>query len=123
MDRNSKAFKALEAKWYDKLKASGFEDAENSQGLKRYSTTIEANDKDPDLRGAKQEYYRMAGQFYYDYKFGCARDKIAWWHHAQGVSIRDIVGILAKKGIKTKKSALHQVIQALGEEMMKGNYE
>lgn len=122
MDPKSKAFKELEKKWYTKLEKSGFKDIEQPDGnLKVWASSACKNYAEPNVRAAKEEYYRMAGQFLYDYKFTSAIDKFAWKHHANGVSIRSIVGLLAKKGIKSNKRTIHEKLQRLAKEMLKGS--
>ena len=58
---NNKDFQKLQAQWYDKLKKTGFEDAEQSNGaLKCWSAT---KFKDTSRVKAKEEYFRLAGHF------------------------------------------------------------
>lgn len=121
MDPKSKAFIELRKKWYERLRTKGFDDIEQEDGrLKVWSTSRESSEDGKGLREAKEEYYRLAGQFSYDYNFACTRDRIVWLRHAEGISIRNIVILLAKKGIKTNRRTVHETIDKLRAIMLKG---
>jgi hypothetical protein len=114
---NSKKFQALQAKWDKKLKESGFEDAEQRDGnLKWWSLDRHAFVKDRDA--AKEEYYRLAGHFLYDYKFPTEEERRVWELHSEGKPIMTIVSILKKQGISTHKNRVHGIIKALAKLMV-----
>lgn len=123
MDPKSKSFKELQAKWYGKLKAKGFDDIERPDGqLAAWASRSKPNDRDVGLREAKEEYYRLAGHFAYDYKFETSKDRYLWLKHSEGVSIRNIVILLGKKGIKTNKRAVDEAIRKYRQLMFKGRW-
>lgn len=78
--------------WYDKLKASGFEDIETPEGfLKQNSASKFLSKKAIRSEGrSKEEYYYMATKFLHDYKFENEMEKVIWEYHANGISYRDI---------------------------------
>lgn len=101
--------KDLLDKWYKKLKASGFKDAENREGYLNEKPiiidlvhTIRRWNKGPDLSDKqihrlaeqkfhdKTEYYRVAGQFTYEYSFATLNDSMIWAHHAEGDTTTEI---------------------------------
>lgn len=122
MHNQSKKFLEIQAKWYAKINKPGvYEDIEQPDGnLKTWATTVGKSYSEKNVREAKEEYYRMAGQFLYDYKFASATEKFVWKHHSSGVSIRSIVGLFAKKGVKTNPKAVHGIVQRLAKLMIKG---
>jgi hypothetical protein len=70
------------------------------------------------LGEAKSTYYRLAEHFLNDYKFPNQLQRIIWEYHSQGISLRDIVTILAKEhGILTYKDKTFTVIRELKRRM------
>lgn len=123
MNPKSKEFKKLQDKWYGKLEKSGFVDLEQADGnLKSWSSGAYRDYEDPNLRESKEEYYRLAGQFLHSFKFESKRERTIWEFHSRGVSIRDIVGLLARRNIRTCRFTVHQVLQKLKKELLKGTY-
>ena len=122
MDWKNKQFQDLKAKWYKKLKKSGFEDAEqDEERLKSWS--LEKNSKsrrpgasDSDvamLNSSKAEYYRQAGFFLHEYKFESRIDRYIWEKHANGVSHRNIAKILNKLGHEYDRNKVLNIITKL----------
>lgn len=92
-------FKTLQAKWYVKLKKSGFEDQEDENGnLKFWSQKFHQNYKRFQGGGwqTKAEYYRLAELFLTEYKFQDEADKVIWEYHANGMSTYDIADTFKK---------------------------
>ncbi len=97
---NPKDLKDLQAEWYAKAKEAGFKDIE-SQLTDRLSSSI--NQRLNPLWEVKQEYYRKAGWFVYEYQFADEFDRIVWTYHAEGISVRNIVDLLKKAGLDKKR--------------------
>lgn len=115
---NKPEFDKLQAEWDKKLAESGFEDAEQRDGnLKLWSSMLFKVHHNPTLYQAKEEYYRLAGQFLHDHKFVDDTERAIWELHAEGTSMRDIVMTLKPKGHKVYKWKVQQIIRRLSEEM------
>ncbi len=100
MQPQSKAFKALQAKWYKKAKDSGFNDIESSETMLNPTTLGDTRymiSRGKFLIESKTEYYRLAGMFYHDYKFRSQLDRFLWKHNADGRSSSEIEKILKLK--------------------------
>lgn len=118
MDKNSKEFLALKRKWYAKLDKEGFKDIENEAGLlKKWSSYWLRSKHTSATFDAKQEYYRLAGQFLHDYQFGSALDRIIWEMHSEGDSVRGIAVALKKRGFKVYKRLVHETLMRLSDIM------
>ena len=95
---NSKEFLKLQKKWYEKLKKSGFEDAETGPYLKQYSSRLfetnqhkMINNNNTELYYAtKEQYYRIAGHFLHEHVFQDPIHKTIWQEHSEGLSVREI---------------------------------
>lgn len=87
-------FKKLQAKWYKKLKASGFEDIEDvsspNELLKTWDSQYFLQRYDPGRFKAKERYFELARQFLQDHVFETTREKDIWAEHAEGRSTREI---------------------------------
>ncbi len=112
---NSKEFKELNEKWRKKLKKSGFEDIENDKGQLRSSDSSEyVKNFDPIAAYAKEEYFRRAGFFLYSHKFETSLERKIWELHVEGASIREIVKILKKRGLKNiHRDKIHILLKPL----------
>ncbi len=113
----SQSFKALNAEWEAKLKDSGFEDIERDENnLKEYASSDFK--KRPEYDQSKEEYYRLAGQFFHDYSFrGPNREwkKRVWGLHAEGKSIREIIKILDPEGKEPFGKLFKQIQPAIAK--------
>lgn len=94
-------FKKLFQEWNKKLKKSGFKDAEDFRNLdqiylKTYAVD-DANEVDPVVREALEEYHRLARGLNHTYKFKSKTDKNIWALHAEGISIRKIKTLIRPK--------------------------
>lgn len=121
MNPKDKDFLALQDKWYKKLKSSGFNDVEQDESRLRQSSNTELHKRglydDPLRREARQEYYRLAGQFLHDYEFEDNKEKVIWEMHSDGTSIQDIVVAMKSRNFKVYKRYVHETIQRLAKEM------
>lgn len=118
--KNNKEFNTLQKEWYSKLKDSGFEDIEqNELDLKLWSSHFFKVRHNATLFSAKEEYYRMAGHFLYDYTFSNEHEKQIWALHSTGVSIRGIVDQLKAKKIKTDTKKVNNIIKAFSKLMIR----
>lgn len=119
MKQKSKEFKKLQQEWYEKLAKSGFEDIEtDEQHLETWSNMYSYR-IDLVKVESKQEYFRRAGQFLFDRKFKNKIEKFIWASHADGISIRNIVKLLGKKGVVVYRNPVHLIIKRLRAEMIK----
>ena len=86
MNPDSPAFKALQAEWYAKLAASGFQDIEIGDardGLQRPNgVSREVVSRGVESLGAA--YYRRAGQWTWDAVWPSRLDRRCWELHAEG---------------------------------------
>lgn len=123
MDRNSPEFKKLKKEWDQKLKESGFEDIEFDENhLRKHDDYMFRNrlaKYGPTFFEAKQQYYRLAGQFLENHKFEDSDEKLIWQLHSDGVSGRDIVKELKKRGISPSyREHVDKVIHKFRELML-----
>jgi hypothetical protein len=134
MNPSSKQFKALQDKWYKKLKDSGFEDIEQDEHyLKRSSTNFLSSNFNYDSSHTvqdivnkielKTEYFRLARHFLNDHKFKNKNQKYIWAQHSEGVSHRTITEDLKKRGVNIGRTTVLKTIAELRELMLKKNKE
>lgn len=119
---NTPEFKRLKSEWDQKLKDSGFEDAEQpDERLKLWSSQFFRVRQNPVLDNAKEEYYRLAGHFLHDYPFQSELDRAVWSQHAEGVSTRDIADKLknSEASVKLNKDNVHNIVRKLSRIMVK----
>jgi len=120
----TKEFASLQKTWYKKLAKEGFKDIERTDDVGKASGMLK-NDVikhviqtyTPEKFAIKEEYYRLAAQFLYEHKFKSDKDRTIWRLHSEGVSVRDIVAALKKKGKTAYKDLVHGTIKRLAEEM------
>jgi hypothetical protein len=116
---NSKEFKKLQSKWYKKLADAGFEDIEQEDGnLKRWASSVFKSRYDPTLFAAKEEYYRLAGQFLHDHVFDTRVEKMIWERHTAGISQEDIHLQLKARGIKIGHCRVTDIVMKLARIMV-----
>ena len=74
----------------------------------------------PVQRAAKEEYYRLAGQFLHSHSFPSALEREIWALHSDGMSIRHIVAKLKKKYWRSGlyRNKVHGIIQQLSKTML-----
>lgn len=130
MGLTAKQYKTLQAKWYKKLKKSGFEDHEQDEFfLKSYSGRVSARDSnefsedelnaggyltwdyvyaDTMRSEAKAEYYRWCSHMLNDWVFKTKRERKIFEMHSEGLGVRQIA-----KALKTYKRKIHEELRAL----------
>lgn len=103
----TKSFKSIQKIWYDKLKASGFEDAEIESDeiisthrflkdwhsyyfQKKYANRV-------DFFLSVQRYYELAFSLLENHCFKTEQDKNVWEQHCNGLSLRKISKITTLK--------------------------
>jgi len=100
--RKSREFLRLQAEWYAKLKAEGFDD-------------IEAGGRLPDVdyrnatlrdREAITAYFTVAGAYVHVGHFEQEEHRDVWIFHAEGYSVREIA-----KRLGLDRNAVHAVIK------------
>lgn len=122
----TKEFEALSQKWDNILEKSGFKDAERKDKIGKSEGRLKTDMLENVARGYNkdrfdniQEYYRLAGQFLYDYKFASPVDQKIWELHSEGLSIARIVEKVKKSGSSAFKDSVQRTINNLKQEMKK----
>lgn len=124
MKLTDSAFKKLKAEWYRKLEKSGFEDAENRLGLKKYHSFGWLVMPERDVkRELATEYFRRAAQFAHSHKFDSETEKRIWQLHSEGTTFRDIIKLLRKEHIRVGNVVLGRVIKKIRELMQSSKNE
>ncbi len=112
-------FAKLQKLWYKKLKDEGFADIEHASGA--LDRPLTKHRREPIEIEVIQYYYYMASTFLVEYKFENEIDKIVWTYHCEGLSVRNISGLLAKIGVVKKKDSVWYIVKRL-EKLMKDKY-
>lgn len=88
------SFKALQQKWYRKLKRSGFVDIEapQYQHMKAKESTWHILNWDPEDAASIQRYYELARQMLHEHPFSSNKEKLVWKCHSEGMSYNAIAG-------------------------------
>lgn len=119
MNNKSPEFKALQARWYQKLSDKGFKDIEYDEDHLRKHHAEKFLDEYDEIRfNARTEYYQMASDFLNTHKFKNRRQRVIWELHADGMAIREIVRNMTKRGFKAYKFLVHTTIQELAAKMI-----
>lgn len=125
MSQKDKDFQKLKAIWDKKLAKEGLEDIEQPNGMLKKWAGAFFKDRHKRFGSvsfeAKEEYYRLAGQFLHSYPFETETERKVWELHSEGMSIREIVRTLGSKRIKTYKDKVFAVIKRLTAEMFRQN--
>lgn len=105
-----KDLKALQTKWYSKLKSEGFKDIEdkNQEYLKEWHSSYFDIRYDPLSFDHTTEYYRRCGHFLFEHKFKTEKEKTIWQYHAQGKSISEVAKLMS-----LKRWFVHRTVQWL----------
>jgi hypothetical protein len=117
----NKKLKSLQAKWYAKLKKSGFEDIENGSDNPML-LTWETNyfykhyGNRPDVVAAKFDYYLRASHLLnrpevFENEF----EKLVWEKHSEGTSIREMAKQLASKKNGTARSLRDRIAKIINK--------
>lgn len=103
--------KQLKAHWYQKLKEEGFKDAETPNGyLKDHPVERLKRDYTPEKFNEKQNYFRLAAQFYHDHTFDSFHEQKVWQLHAEGLSLREMATQLRTKENHINKDGLQKIV-------------
>lgn len=98
-----KELQALQKEWYQKLKESGFKDAEQESAqnaepyLKEWHSCYFSERHHPTVFQIKHEYFYRAEQFLNDHNFSSETEREIWRLHSEGVSYREIAKRLGNK--------------------------
>lgn len=108
-------YKELQKEWYQKLKDSGFEDAESSpKYLKQWHSRYFFIRNTPEKLDQTIEYYDMSLHFYWHYRgFQNIREKEIWWLHCQGLSRREIAADLTERNEPISDSLVQIILARL----------
>lgn len=112
-------YKRLKDKWYKKLKASGFEDIEDTESpremLKSWHSTWFFTHSDPLHFKSKHRYFHMCEQFLNFYAFDSHEEKEIWVLHSEGFSVREIA-----KEVGVCKTKVNEIVVWLQKIMRRG---
>lgn len=109
-------YESLKKTWYAKLKKSGFVDAESKSGGLNTWSNNKFRDHNETTFSAKQDFYFMAGRFYYDHKFKSVKEKNIWKRYADGATMREIA-----KHYDMSKASIMKLIKELTNIMLKSS--
>lgn len=104
----TKKFKELQRRWYDKLAASGFHDIERNE-THQHTDTASFQDQE-----AIEEFYTKAADHLWSYAFLNLAEKAIWFLYANGNSIRNIA-----KGLGYTRSKVGWIIEKHTQIVMK----
>lgn len=122
--------KALQQKWYSRLKKEGFVDIESSRERLKNSDSIRFVRKDSreshhityQSLSERFDYFNRAGQFLHEYRFKNRIEKKIWHLHADGTPIRKIAEDLKLVSAGSQNS-VHSVINRLQETMRTWDFD
>lgn len=117
--KKTDSYAKLKAKWYKKLADGGFVDIERDEHSFKNGNNYNMLTTPAIQWVAKEEYYRMATHFLNEHNFDSELDKVIWEYHTNGISMRNIVLLLAKVNIKRQRDQVWRCINRL-EQTMKG---
>lgn len=116
----TKKFKTLQKKWYDKLKKEGFQDIESDENNLKEWTSVFFSRRDPHRMASRMEYFSYATRFLNDHEFADNKEKTIWELHSNGKSFTEIAAIIKKKRYKRhNRSYVYLVIKDLVAKMYK----
>jgi hypothetical protein len=121
MSRKPKSFDELQAIWYKKLKASGFEDAEVKRGNEFvlqawHDTRFRIRYRPSDIK-ATLFYYDQCQTFLNTHAFHNEFERQVWELFCEGFSYREIAAKMIVVHKKLKKDMVNYIINQLQEEM------
>lgn len=108
-----KDLKALQKIWYEKLKKSGFKDAERPDGRFHLCASSLPSRYNSTFFAAREEYFRLAGQLLHEYPFESTSQMLVWRLHSEGLSIREIVKELRKYKVYMKRFVVHKTVKTI----------
>lgn len=116
MSEKDDEFIKLQQIWYEKLKASGFEDQENAAGyMKDWPSVRLRRQYTPEAFKEKQDYYRIASQLLHEDIFKNDLEKQIWERHTEGITMREIATELRAEYPTINKDSVHGVISKLSK--------
>lgn len=118
MDKNSPQFKKLKDEWYAKAKDSGFNDIEQDEDHLKSWASKPFKEKDPVFNKAKEDYFRLAGQFLNQYDFKTDLQRQIWHLHSEGESYRTIARMLRTSSNKLNKDSVQAAVESVAKEMI-----
>ncbi len=112
----SPEFRRLQARWYEKLAASGFEDIEEpndpQEKLKRWDSFWFATRRSVERNEAQAHYFLQATHALHNYRFERQLDKDVWQRHCDGAFPREIAAELG-----CSKSLVHNIITRIRKDI------
>lgn len=114
------SFSELQDYWYDKLKDLGFKEIEQKKKpggpdfLKIWHHSYFQKRYSPERFRSKEQYYRLASQFFNDYSFPTLIESQIWELHSEGVPMR-----LISERLTIKTCQVFQTIRELKQKMIK----
>lgn len=118
MDWNTPSFKALQNKWYQKLKEEGFKEIEDTDSpkefLKSWHSHYFFHRYSADEIQEGQDYFRMCDDFYWRYaSFKNKTEKEIWRLHSEGYSRRKIAILLLQQKKQISDSSVQIILSKL----------
>lgn len=116
---------AFKRQWDRKVEKSGISNIEQEDGyLKVWASSVATRDIRNgriEAMRSREEYYRAAGHFLWDYKFKTDLDRNIWEMHASGISTRDIATTLSikRKGRNAITKIIHDLAKIMGVQCRK----
>lgn len=102
-------FKALQEAWYQRLDATGFQDAEELIGFEcvlRQTAHHAYRGTDDLMRDTKADYYHLVSQKVQETDFGSAVDRLILTRHAEGKKHVHICAELALLGLRRNRKTV-----------------
>ncbi len=111
---SSEHFKALQKAWYQRLKDSGFQDAEEMIGeelkLKQRAACNVYQGADKLTRETKETYFRFVSQMVQETEFKREVDRLIMTRHAEGMKIKRICEELRRAGLaRGRQTVRHRI--------------
>lgn len=103
-------FKSLQKVWEQKLRDSGFKDAE-ADGKLRQNAANSYRTKELAVIESKQSYYEVLGQKYHEEQFKDQVDAYVIERRSQGVSLIQIRQELKSQGKKNGRETIRKIIR------------
>lgn len=116
---STQKFNALDKKWKNKLKKSGFNDIEQDEDhLKQWHSRYFMSRFHPNTFKSQQEYYQLAGAFLHEYAFATPLERMVWECHSEGMAIKQIYNHLVEQDCKMHLSGIRRVVKNLTKIMV-----
>jgi len=106
----SPAFKELKRIWEERLRESGFIDAEKNGDLMQNSSNAYRTKNEVVIEG-KRRYYELLGQCCHDETFTDEVDAYVMFQRSQGVPIKDIRAALKSRGERSGHETIRKIIR------------